>query len=206
MILPKSLNDKKLILGFCLAHLLLYFTFLDKNIFWYTFTASMLFLISYSIFIEEIESQLSFLTYFFYGLVSGIILYCLFWLGNFMIDLANLPLAKDISQIYKRLSPSLLWHYIVLILVIIPGEEFFWRGLIQKRLLKNTLNIHFSVFLASFLYASAQVYSGSLMLPFAAFVSGIFWGYLYAWKQSLPLVIVSHLIFDLFLLVIYPFS
>ncbi|WP_077211333.1 CPBP family intramembrane glutamic endopeptidase [Bacillus dakarensis] len=205
MIIPKPLTDKKLILGFFLAHLLLYFTFQDKNVFWYIFTAAMLFLISYSIFMEEIENQLTFLTNLFYGLISGIILYGLFWAGNSLIQLANLPLTKDIAQLYRQLSPSQLWHYIVLFLVIIPGEEFFWRGFVQKRLHKYH-NVHFSVILASLLYASAQIYSGSAMLPFAALVSGVFWGYLYAWKNSLPLVIVSHLIFDLFLLVIYPLS
>lgn len=203
MAFPKWVTDKRLILGFFLAHLLLYFTFHDKTIFWYIFTATMLFLISYSILHEEIEDEASFFSYLFLGTVSGIVLFGVFFIGNMGIDVLHLPFSKEISSLYNRLSPTILWHYIVLLLVIIPGEEIFWRGFIQKRIQK-WYNTTASVLLSSILYASAHIYSGSVMLPFAALVSGVFWGYLYAWKKSLPLVIVSHLIFDLFLFVIYP--
>jgi uncharacterized protein len=203
--IPNWVTDKRLILGFFLAHLLLYFTFQDKNIFWYIFTAAMLFLISYSILHEELEDKASFFKYLLLGSLSGVILFGVFFLGNALIELLNLPFTKEISNLYKRLSPTILWHYIVLLLVIIPGEEIFWRGFIQKRIQKAS-NVTTSVIVASILYASAHIYSGSFMLAFSALISGIFWGYLYAWKKSLPLVIVSHLIFDLFLFVIYPLN
>lgn len=201
--IPKWITDRKLILGFLLAHILLFFTFQEKNVFWYIFTASMLFLVSYSILQEEIEDKIPFFSYITLGSISGVILFAIFFLGNALIEVLGLPFTKEIAKLYSRLSPTVLWHYIVLLLVIIPGEEIFWRGFIQKRLQKvSTVTV--SVFASSLMYASAHFYSGSIMLPFAALVSGVFWGYLYAWKKSLPLVIVSHLIFDLFLFVIYP--
>jgi membrane protease YdiL (CAAX protease family) len=203
MTMPQWVTDKKLIIGFLLAHLLLFATFYDKEIFWYIFTASMLFLISYSILNEEIDDNLSFFKFLVYGIISGALLFAIFWLGSLLIDLLHLPFDKQISRLYHRLSPSALWHYALLILVIIPGEEIFWRGFIQKRLQK-VINVTPSILIASLMYASAHFYSGSFILPFTAFVSGIFWGYLYAWKKSLPFAIVSHLTFDLFLFVIYP--
>ncbi|TKC18467.1 CPBP family intramembrane metalloprotease [Robertmurraya kyonggiensis] len=205
MSIPTWGTDKRLILGFVLSHLLLFLTFHDSSIFWYIFTASMLFLISYSIFHEAIEDKASFITKLTLGVLSGVALFALFFIGSWLIQTLNLPFANEITKLYKRLSPTMLWHYIVLLLVIIPGEEIFWRGFIQKRIQKGASTVT-AVVVSSVLYTSAHFYSGSVMLPFAALVSGLFWGFLYAWKKSLPLVIVSHLVFDLFLFIIYPLN
>ncbi|MBP2239928.1 membrane protease YdiL (CAAX protease family) [Cytobacillus eiseniae] len=202
--MKKLTTDIRLIIGFVLAHILMYFTFQDKAVFWYIFTASLLFLISYAILNEELEDQVPFSSFIMYGAVSGFALFGVFWLGNSLIELLNLPFSKEISKLYSRLSPSLLWHYIVLILVIIPGEEIFWRGFVQKRVLKH-INIPIGIILSSILYASVHFYATHWILAFAALIAGIYWGILYAWKKSMPLVIVSHLIFDLFLFVILPF-
>lgn len=202
--LKKLTTDFRLIIGLLLAHVLMYFTFQDKAVFWYIFTASLLFLISYSILNEEVEDQLSFFSYILYGAFSGILLFGIFWVGNSLIELLNLPFSKEISKLYGRYSPSMLWHYIVLILIAVPGEEVFWRGFVQKRVLKLT-SIPAGIFLSSILYASVHLYSTHWILAFAAFIAGIYWGILYLWKKSMPLVIVSHLVFDLLLFLIFPF-
>ncbi|MFE8698027.1 CPBP family intramembrane glutamic endopeptidase [Cytobacillus sp. FJAT-53684] len=202
--MKKLTTDFRLIIGLVLAHVLMYFTFQDKAVFWYIFTASLLFLISYSILNEEVEDQLPFFSYLMYGVTSGFILFGLFWLGNNLIELLNLPFTKEIAKLYGRYSPTMLWHYIVLLLIIIPGEELFWRGFVQKRMLNYT-RIPMGILLSSLLYASVHLYSTHWILAFAALIAGLYWGFLYAWKKSMPLVIVSHLIFDLFLFVILPF-
>lgn len=205
MSLLKWLKDTRLIFGFILAHLLLYFTFNEKGVvFWYIFTASMLFLISYSIFNEEVEKKMSFFSYLIYGVISGAILYGLFWLGNFLIGALNFSsFAKEVSSLYRKLSPETIWQYLFMLAIIIPGEEIFWRGFVQKRLQK-TAPVAASIFISSVMYASVQFYSGTIILPIAALVSGIFWGYLYAWKRSIQLVIISHVVFNLLLLAILP--
>jgi uncharacterized protein len=202
--MKKCASDLTLVIGIILAHLLLFFTFKDKSVFWYIFTASMLLLISYTIVREDVDDQASFMSYLLYGIGSGLILFIIFWAGNTLINVLDLPFKSDISKLYSRFSPTELWHYIVLILVIIPGEEIFWRGFVQKRM-SNHLNAAASIVIAALLYASVNIYSGFMILPFAAFICGIVWGFLYAWKKSIPLVIVSHLVFDLFLFVFMPF-
>jgi membrane protease YdiL (CAAX protease family) len=197
--------DRRLILGILIAHLLLFFTFEDKDVFWYIFTASMLVLISYSIVHEEIEDNTSTLTYLTLGVASGLGLFGLFWLGSFLIDLINLPFANQISRLYSRFSPDLFWHYLVLVLILAPGEEIFWRGFIQKRLSKY-FSIKMSIALSVILYASVHLYSGEFILALAAIIAGLAWSILYAWKRSLPLVIVSHIVFDLLLFVFIPLS
>lgn len=201
--MKKCVSDLTLIIGIVLAHLLLFFTFEDKSVFWYMYTASMLLHISYTIVKEDVDDQTSFKSYLFYGICSGIILFGVFWAGNDLINILHLPFNNDINKLYNRFSPSEIWHYIVLILVIIPGEEIFWRGFVQKRISRH-LNHTLSILIAALLNASVNIYSEFMILPFAAFVSGIFWGWLYKWKKSIPLVIVSHLIFDLFLFVLLP--
>lgn len=192
-----------MILGILIAHLLLFFTFEDKTVFWYIFTASMLVLISYSIIHEEVEDNASTLSYFSVGIASGLGLFGLFWLGSSLIDLLNLPFSSQISRLYSRFSPEIFWQYLVLVLIIAPGEEIFWRGFIQKRLNKH-FSVKMSIGLSVFLYASVHLYSGESILVIAAIIAGLAWSILYAWKRSLPLVIVSHIVFDLLLFVFIP--
>jgi len=197
--------DRKLIIGVLIAHLLMFFTFEDKNVFWYIFTASMLVLISYSIIHEEIEDNTSTLSYLTLGVASGLGLFGLFWLGSFLIELLNLPFANQITRLYSRFSPDLIWHYLVLVLILAPGEEIFWRGFIQKRLSKY-INVKMSIILSVILYASVHFYSGEFILVLAAIIAGLAWSILYAWKRSMPLVIVSHIVFDLLLFVFLPLN
>lgn len=195
--------DRRLILGILIAHLLLFFTFEDKAVFWYIFTAAMLILISYSIIHEEIEDNASTFSYLSIGVLSGIGLFGLFWLGSTMIELLNLPFSSQISRLYSRFSPDIFWHYLVLVLIIAPGEEIFWRGFVQKRL-HNHFGVKISIGLSVLLYASVHLYSGEFILVLAAIIAGLAWSTLYAWKRSMPLVIVSHLVFDLLLFVFLP--
>jgi uncharacterized protein len=60
------------------------------------------------------------------------------------------------------------------------------------------------VIASSLMYASVSLYSGEWILVLAAVISGLFWGSLYIWKRSIPLVIVSHLVFDLFIFILFP--
>lgn len=195
--------DSRILIGFFMAHILLYFTYSDQKVFWYMFTATMLILISYSIITEEVDDAVPLPTYLTVGLVSGLVLFGLFWLGDLLLEILKIPVQKDISRLYKLFSPSLFWHYLSLMLIAVPGEEIFWRGFIQKRLLHNK-GYWWSVIISSLMYASVSLYSGEWILVLAAFISGLFWGTLYVWKRSIPLVIVSHLVFDLFIFILFP--
>jgi uncharacterized protein len=199
----KRFIDFRLILGLILAHLLLLFSFHDKAIFWYIFSGSVLILITYAMFQGDVDDDASFFQYIFIGAISGIILYFVFWLGHQAIELLHLPFDKSIRKLYRWYSPTLFWQYLALVLVASPGEELFWRGFIQKRLLKY-FRPFVSILIASLLYASVHLYSGSFILVFAAFCSGLVWGFLYIWRKSMPLVIVSHIVFDLMIFIILP--
>ncbi|MCA1029452.1 CPBP family intramembrane metalloprotease [Bacillus timonensis] len=138
------------------------------------------------------------------GALSGVLLYAVFFFGKLMLLFLHSPLVQEISALYSIVGPSTWWHYIVLFFIIVPGEELFWRGFIQKRLVLYFHSSRKGIFLASILYASAHFYSNSTLLIVAAFVAGIFWGILYQWKKNIWLNIVSHLVFDLLLLIVLP--
>jgi membrane protease YdiL (CAAX protease family) len=203
--MKKYFQDPRILIGLIIAHVLIYFSFQDKAIFWYIFSGSILVLIAYAMFQEEVDDELSFIQYLFLGALSGFILYFVFWLGIRALDFLQLPHNRSINNLYKWFAPSLFWQYLALVLVAAPGEELFWRGFIQKRLQKN-FTPTVSILIASILYASVHIYSGSFLLVLAAFLSGFVWGYLYFSKKSMPLVIVSHIIFDLMVFIILPFN
>lgn len=195
--------DLRLISGFVLAHLLLFFSFQDRSIFWYIFTASLLLLITFSMFQKDVDDEAGFFTYLILGVASGLVLYAAFWVGHQGIELLHLPFQKNIIRLYRWFAPADFWEYLALIIVVAPGEELFWRGFMQKRLL-NYFRPVTGIVIGAVLYASGQIYSGEFLLVLASFLSGLAWGGLYFWKRSMPLVIVSHIIFDIMLFIILP--
>jgi uncharacterized protein len=195
--------DLRMILAILLAHVLLFITFQEKSVFWYIYTATMLFLITYSILHEEMDDQQPVGLYITYGVLSGVLLFVLFFLGNSLLHMIDLPLKGSVAKLYKQMSPTEIWQYIVLFLIIIPGEEIFWRGFILKRLLRK-IKSRPSILISTLLYTSVNIYSGSSHLILASIVAGLCWSSLYVWKRSIPLLIVSHIVFDLILLVLFP--
>lgn len=203
--MKKFFQDPRILIGFIIAHVLLFFSFHDRAIFWYIFSGSVLVLIAYSTFQEEVDDEVSFIQFILLGSISGFLLYFVFRAGIWGMEILQLPIDTSIKNLYNWYAPSFFWQYLALVLVAAPGEELFWRGFIQKRLSKY-LNPVVSILSASILYASVHIYSGSFLLVLSAFISGFVWGYLYVLKKSMPLVIVSHIIFDLLIFIILPFN
>lgn len=202
--MKKSLTDYRLLAGIFFAYLLFYITFENKTaVFWYLYTATMLFLISYAIMNERLDDEVPTKQYLTIGVISGVALYFLFFVGDLALTILPGSFDKQVLKIYVHFKLEWVWHYLVLIFIIVPGEEIFWRGFVQKRLMKH-MNKVIAVFVAASFHAAALYFSGFTILMLAAFLSGLVWGFLYMWKRSIPLVIISHLTFDLLLLIILP--
>ena len=169
--MKRIITDWRLIIGYLLAHPLIFFSFEEKKVFWYLFTAAMLILISYSILHEELNNNQARWNDFTIGILAGFTIYLVFWGGSFLIDVFNLPFSGQISRLFRQFSPDSFWNYLVLLIVIAPGEEIFWRGFIQKRLLKYT-GVWTSIILSTLLYASVHFYADEFILVLAALVGG----------------------------------
>ncbi|WP_046175212.1 CPBP family intramembrane glutamic endopeptidase [Domibacillus indicus] len=196
-------KDWRFIVGVIGAYILLYVTFFDSDIFWYIYTAAALFFMSISIISEPIDDQQNTNRFMLYGIGSGIVLYVLFAAGYALLKVLPLSVEEHVSSIYALFSPVFIWHYIVLVLIIIPGEELFFRGFIQKRL-GRYMNEWAAMVIAALFYASVFIYSGEWIWMLAALCGGVFWGSLYIWRKSIPLLIISHLIFDLLFIIFLP--
>jgi membrane protease YdiL (CAAX protease family) len=86
---------------------------------------------------------------------------------------------------------GLLMNIIIIGLIPALGEEFLFRGLIQKLLIKGFKKVHLAVILTAFVFALFHFQFLSL-LP--RFVLGIILGYLYIWSGSLWMSILMHFI------------
>jgi uncharacterized protein len=140
----------------------------------------------------------------FMGIASFIVLYFVFYIGN-IISGYILPF-KDaqISMVYNNKTQSSSFIIGILLLFIIgPGEEIFWRGFIQ-----NTFESKFGenkgYVIASLVYGGVHIITGNFMLVVAAMVCGLYWGYLYKKEKSLMLVILSHALWDFTIFVLFP--
>jgi hypothetical protein len=81
--------------------------------------------------------------------------------------------------------------FLLLFFITGPGEEIFWRGFLQERLMNRWGSVS-GYLVTTFLYAGVHVFSWNFVLILAALVAGAFWGLLYLWKRDLLVQITSH--------------
>jgi membrane protease YdiL (CAAX protease family) len=138
------------------------------------------------------------------GLTSALLLYLIFWAGG-TLSRAWLPFATGgIEAVYAfKRDASVVRVILLIILVIGPGEEVFWRGFVQRHWEKR-LGFPSGWLLASGFYALVHVGSRNIMLVSAALVCGLFWGALYSRSRSVLLVALSHTAWDLVIFFIFP--
>ncbi len=140
------------------------------------------------------------------GVLSAAALYGVFYLGNGLVR-RFLPMGGEgIGAVYAlRSGAQALRIGLLLLLVIGPGEELFWRGYLQRTWQKKLGNA--SVLpLTVAVYTAVHVASGNPVLVLAAAVCGLFWGVLYQRSGSVLLVAVSHTIWDLAVFLLFPLA
>jgi CAAX protease family protein len=141
----------------------------------------------------------------FFGILSAVLLYVVFAVGN-IVSRQFFPFAESgIQDVYAfKMGASRYRIAILMLLIIGPGEELFWRGYLQRNFQKRMGQ--FSGFLmATGFYALVHMGSGNTMLVLAAAVCGLFWGYLYLKYHSMALNVVSHTVWDMTVFLWLPF-
>jgi membrane protease YdiL (CAAX protease family) len=141
----------------------------------------------------------------FLGVISGILLYTFFFVG-FQLTRSNPIFNEGVAHVYDlRSATPNIFIAMLLVFPIAPGEEVYWRSLIQRRFMGKIGENAGFLFTAS-AYALVHLPTINLPLILTAFISGLVWGYLYKATGQLQPVIVSHVVFDLLIFVIAPFS
>jgi hypothetical protein len=142
----------------------------------------------------------------FWGVVSAAVLYLVFFVGNILVREVFHFAPQDIRSVYGfKGDASPLRIALLMVLFIGPGEELFWRGFIQGNLsaLMGRTN---GFLLAVLFYTLIHVATGNLILILAALTGGLFWGWLYMRHQSMLLNMVSHIVWDITVFLLFPFG
>ncbi len=132
-------------------------------------------------------------------------LWGVFWTGDKMSQIIFNFARPQVDLIYGMKAGESPWLLTALMLFLIgPAEEIFWRGYVQKTLQQKwSPNVGFIVTTA--IYALVHAGSCNFMLVMAALVAGMAWGLLYRFfPQRFTAIILSHALWDVAVFVWFP--
>lgn len=179
------------------------YTFKNDVIFWYLYAFTLLVGIAISLINSKFSDELPTWNYLIFGVGYGTILYGIVKVGHIIMPQLDNNFTKELAQFLNTFAPQNIWHYLLLVFIIVIGEEMFWRGYVQQKLKEFTRPVY-AVFVTSILFSLSLAISGFAAGAIAALVSGIVLGTLYEWKKSLPLIIVAHETFVILLFLVLP--
>lgn len=139
------------------------------------------------------------------GLFIAVALWGVFWAGDKISQMIFNFARPQVDLIYGMKEGESPWLLTVLMLFIIgPAEEIFWRGYVQKRL-SGRWNAIAGFVTTTSIYALVHASSCNFMLTMAALVAGAVWGFIYyLYPQRLGALIVSHALWDVAVFVWFP--
>ena len=144
------------------------------------------------------------LAYIPIGVVSAGLLYGVFYLGYLAATAMFGFAAPQVEGIYSpRHEESPLVIGLLLLFIIAPAEEIFWRGYVQHQLAKRYTPL-LGFLLATAVYALVHIWSFNLMLFLAAGLCGLFWGAMYWRFRSVWPGLISHALWDVAIFVLWP--
>ena len=139
------------------------------------------------------------------GVLSAVVLWGIFWLGNYFSTLLFPFAESQIGGIYNMKSGENYWVVGLLLLFVIgPAEEIFWRGYLQNNLSKRfSPNIGF--ILTTLAYSLVHIFKFNFMPIMAAAVAGFIWGLLYRFfPNRLGAIVLSHALWDCAVFIWFP--
>ena len=139
------------------------------------------------------------------GIFIAAALWGVFWIGDKVSSMMFDFEKSQVASIYSMRDGHSKWLIAMLLLLIMgPAEEIFWRGYLQKTL-QTIINPNAGFVTGVVLYALAHLWSFNFMLIMAALVAGLVWGAIYRFfPKSLPALIISHSLWDVIVFVVFP--
>lgn len=146
------------------------------------------------------------------GVLIAAVLWGIFWTGDKVSSLLFDFARPQVNAIYGIREGESPWLLSVLMLFLIgPAEEIFWRGYVQQTLSSRwektcgSRGRNSAFALTALLYALVHAASCNFMLVMAALVAGIVWGLLYRFFPGrLSSIIISHALWDAAVFVWFP--
>ncbi len=138
------------------------------------------------------------------GVASAGLLYGVFQVGDRFARRVMPNGGAEIDDIYRKrgLAPD---PFIAasLALLIAPGEELFWRGLLNRYLAQELGPVAGNAVGAT-VYGAIHLVSGNLTLTGAAGVAGAFWSLQHLAEGRMGSLIVSHVAWDVWIFLVRP--
>ena len=129
------------------------------------------------------------------GVVSAGVLWAVFWIGDRLVTRVLPRLSAEVDDLYAVRGHTSTRTMPFVLSVIGPAEELFWRGLVQTRA---------GIAVSLVAYALVHLWERKPILLLAALTGGAFWAGLFAWRGTLVAPILSHLLWDLAIIVWFP--
>lgn len=136
------------------------------------------------------------------GLAAGAVLVALTYLF-FPLAVWLFPgLGSATAHLYQLFNsgPPLLRMTLPLVIL---GEEVVWRGVVQTAI-QNRCRVALGAAVTAVIYAAAHAPMGEPLLVLVAFGCGLYWSLLRWRSESLVPALLSHLIWDLTVMVLFP--
>lgn len=139
------------------------------------------------------------------GVALAAVLWGVFWVGDKLSSLMFDFARPQVDMIYGMKEGENPWVLTALMLFIIgPAEEIFWRGYLQKSFSKKwDPNIGFIV--TTLMYSLVHVSKFNFMLIMAAAVAGFVWGLAYRfYPEKFGAILLSHALWDCAVFIWFP--
>ena len=205
------MKDWKPFLAICIAAILWFVMFSPWTAphvnFWVMMTFSGLTLTAYSTWAspgwwKDIRLDLSNILL---GVMLAAVLWGIFWIGDKLSSLMFDFARPQVDMIYGMKEGENPWVLTALMLLIIgPAEEIFWRGYLQKSFSKKwNPNVGFVV--TTLMYSLVHVSKFNFMLIMAAAVAGLVWGLAYRfYPEKFGAILLSHALWDCAVFIWFP--
>ena len=139
------------------------------------------------------------------GVALAAALWVVFWLGEFFSTLLFDFARGQVDSIYgMKEGENPLVLTLLMLLIIGPAEEIFWRGFIQNRF-SARWNPNTGFIVTTLVYSLVHLSKFNFMLIMAAMVAGLVWGLAYRFfPERLGAIIISHALWDCAVFIWFP--
>ena len=139
------------------------------------------------------------------GIALAAALWGVFWLGEFFSTLLFDFARGQVDSIYgMKEGENPLVLTLLMLLIIGPAEEIFWRGFIQNRF-SARWNPNIGFIVTTLVYSLVHLSKFNFMLIMAAMVAGLVWGLAYRlFPERLGAIIISHALWDCAVFIWFP--
>jgi membrane protease YdiL (CAAX protease family) len=129
------------------------------------------------------------------GVSAAALLFAVFGAGDRVLAKFIPALHREVGDLYLLRAEARLGAIPPMIATVAVTEELFWRGFVQARS---------GLLVATVAYALVLIWERTIVLIVAALICGATWGALFAWRDTLVAPVLSHVLWDLAIMVFFP--